>query len=248
MGKRLQNLRTSRGWTQPKLAKKARVSRAYVSELENAKRPRPGFITLGRVAAALGVPLSQLTGIDSRDLDQLVEAKVDEVMERRERDQLRPEFGGAVVPRQSRDDTARHHVYDGVAAALKLTDLAADPDSIGEAEPPGRYRNKLHPDAFALRVRGRSMVGYTDPDGEPCPIRPGDLVWINPQAETDTAGLVVAVVSPTGGGDPQAVVKYHDGNGQLYSEPLAGKRELLDGVDVATMTPVVAVTSEWGPP
>lgn len=49
-----------RGWTQPKLAKRARVRRATISRLESGKTKRVNLGVLEKVAKALEVPMLRL--------------------------------------------------------------------------------------------------------------------------------------------------------------------------------------------
>ena len=58
----LKTLREAKGLTQDQLAKRAGVTEAYVSMLENGKRKAPSLPTLQRLAKALGVPVAELLG------------------------------------------------------------------------------------------------------------------------------------------------------------------------------------------
>jgi transcriptional regulator with XRE-family HTH domain len=50
------------GLTREALAKKAKVTTAYVSLLEGGKRKNPSLLVLQRIAKALGVPVTELLG------------------------------------------------------------------------------------------------------------------------------------------------------------------------------------------
>jgi transcriptional regulator with XRE-family HTH domain len=65
IGKRLENARRLRMWTQAKLAQEAGVSPATISGIETGKIGRPHFGTLGKLARALGVAPEEL--LDSRE-------------------------------------------------------------------------------------------------------------------------------------------------------------------------------------
>jgi transcriptional regulator with XRE-family HTH domain len=65
IGKRLENFRRLRMWTQAKLAQEANVSPATISGIETGKIGRPHFGTLGKLARALGVAPEEL--LDSRE-------------------------------------------------------------------------------------------------------------------------------------------------------------------------------------
>ena len=59
---RVRKLREAQGFSQAALAKKARVSQPYLSQLEAGTRGNksPGIVILQRLAKALGVPLTAL--------------------------------------------------------------------------------------------------------------------------------------------------------------------------------------------
>ena len=56
----LKTLREQKGMTQEQVAKKAGVTRFYVSQLETGLRKNPSVPVLRRLAAALGVPVAEL--------------------------------------------------------------------------------------------------------------------------------------------------------------------------------------------
>jgi transcriptional regulator with XRE-family HTH domain len=60
IGKRVENIRRLRMWTQARLAQEAGVSPATVSGIETGKIGRPHFGTLGKLARALGVAPEEL--------------------------------------------------------------------------------------------------------------------------------------------------------------------------------------------
>ena len=64
IGKRLENARRLRMWTQARLAREAGVSPTTISGIETGKIGRPHFGTLGKLALALGVAPEEL--LDSR--------------------------------------------------------------------------------------------------------------------------------------------------------------------------------------
>ena len=53
-------LREETGLSQLALAKRAKVSQAYISEIEAGQRRNPGIETLTKIAKALGVPVTEL--------------------------------------------------------------------------------------------------------------------------------------------------------------------------------------------
>ncbi len=58
----LKALREGRGLNQVELAKKAKVTTAYISLLEAGKKKNPSLAVLQRLAKALGVPVTELLG------------------------------------------------------------------------------------------------------------------------------------------------------------------------------------------
>jgi transcriptional regulator with XRE-family HTH domain len=62
IGKRLKERREGLGLTREQLAKKAKVTTAYVSMLEAGKRKNPSLPVLRRLAKELGVPVTELLG------------------------------------------------------------------------------------------------------------------------------------------------------------------------------------------
>lgn len=62
LGERIRELRTARGWSLSKLAEEAGVAKGYVSVVENDPEARPSMDTVMRLARALELPMSELTG------------------------------------------------------------------------------------------------------------------------------------------------------------------------------------------
>jgi transcriptional regulator with XRE-family HTH domain len=60
MGQRVKRLREAREWSQPDLAKRAKVSQAYIAELERGTKRNPSVRIAVRLAKALGVPVAAL--------------------------------------------------------------------------------------------------------------------------------------------------------------------------------------------
>ena len=65
LGERIRELRTSLGWSSGDLARESGVSRAYLWQLEKGGKDRPSLQILERLAKALGVGLSEITGPDN---------------------------------------------------------------------------------------------------------------------------------------------------------------------------------------
>jgi transcriptional regulator with XRE-family HTH domain len=59
-GAMLKRLREERGLTQEALAKKARVHRVYVAQLETGAKDNPSLAVAQRIARALGVAVTDL--------------------------------------------------------------------------------------------------------------------------------------------------------------------------------------------
>ena len=56
----LRVLREKRGWSQVKLATAAKVTGAYIAQIETGKKKNPSLDVLKRLARALGVPVTEL--------------------------------------------------------------------------------------------------------------------------------------------------------------------------------------------
>src|SRR5574343_1910858 len=75
VGERILSLRKARGWNQRRLAQEAGVSHPFVSQVE---RGQSGISepVLKQFAAALGVPLEELTGEPMRPAPELLEREL----------------------------------------------------------------------------------------------------------------------------------------------------------------------------
>ena len=60
LGKVLKTCREKKGMTQVQLAKKAKVTQAYLAMLEGGAKKNPSLATLRRLAKALKVPVGEL--------------------------------------------------------------------------------------------------------------------------------------------------------------------------------------------
>lgn len=65
LGRRIHELRVGRGWTQDALSDRAGVSKAMLSKVERGEN-NPTLVVATRIAAALGLTMSQLIGADER--------------------------------------------------------------------------------------------------------------------------------------------------------------------------------------
>lgn len=69
IGSRIREIRERKGWTQDDLAREARMSKSFLSEIETGKRSL-GTETLLKVAAALGASVEYLaTGVRAQGVD-----------------------------------------------------------------------------------------------------------------------------------------------------------------------------------
>ena len=64
VGKRVLHVRNLKGLTQVELGRRSGLATSYVSRIEN-ERVRPTMTTLGRVATALGVSISELIDLEA---------------------------------------------------------------------------------------------------------------------------------------------------------------------------------------
>lgn len=58
----IKTLRTQRGLTQAQVARKAGVTKNYITMLERGERKNPSLDIMKKIARALGVPLTELLG------------------------------------------------------------------------------------------------------------------------------------------------------------------------------------------
>lgn len=62
VGKRIREMMDQRGWSIGTLAARSGVDKGHISVMLRGRVPNPGTTTLGKIAEALGVPLSEITG------------------------------------------------------------------------------------------------------------------------------------------------------------------------------------------
>ncbi len=62
IGQRIRRFREDRGLTLSRLAELADVSKGYLSALEREERENPSIDAAGKIATALGIPVSELIG------------------------------------------------------------------------------------------------------------------------------------------------------------------------------------------
>ncbi len=60
LGKTIRRLRLAKGRTQEALARRAKISRVYITVLESGYRVNPSVEVRKRLARALGVPITRL--------------------------------------------------------------------------------------------------------------------------------------------------------------------------------------------
>lgn len=58
----IRDLRGAKGLTQEQLAKRAKVTRGYLAQLEAGHKTNPSLPMLRKIAKALGVPVTELLG------------------------------------------------------------------------------------------------------------------------------------------------------------------------------------------
>src|SRR5713226_9986542 len=71
LGHQIRFLRNGKGWSLGDLAKESGLSKAYISDLENASAGKPNIQYIYAVAVALGVTLSELLQESAPRIDAL---------------------------------------------------------------------------------------------------------------------------------------------------------------------------------
>lgn len=74
LGRTLRALREERGWSQRELARRAKVTQAYITLIETGERPHTSWEVLLRLARALGVPPARLDPERVEDLAKILDA------------------------------------------------------------------------------------------------------------------------------------------------------------------------------
>lgn len=72
LGERIKQRREEKGITAAELARRAVVSKGYVSEIESDQAPRPSADVLYRLAAVLGTSIADLLGKGSRPVSRSI--------------------------------------------------------------------------------------------------------------------------------------------------------------------------------
>ena len=89
LGRRIQTLRSSAGWTQQELGEKAGVSSKYIGEIERG-RQNPSFNILVKLAAALQVELVELFRFSHEIQDRSeLEVKIFDLIKKIPKDSLK---------------------------------------------------------------------------------------------------------------------------------------------------------------
>lgn len=74
-GRGIQALRHRRGWRQEDLARAAALSRSAVARIEQGRGDRVPYVTLSRIAAALGARVVAWLDWNGEQLDRLIDAR-----------------------------------------------------------------------------------------------------------------------------------------------------------------------------
>ncbi|HXI18721.1 MAG TPA: helix-turn-helix transcriptional regulator [Chloroflexota bacterium] len=172
-----------------------------------------------------------------------VEASIDDLTEQ-PRVAMTGNVSGVIGQRrEQRGANGQLAVYDGLGAAAALSGLDNLPDPIDHRDAPEGYEDVLGPHGIGMRVRGESMAG-----GLRRPILDGDIAWFNPRLPCRSRGVMAAVVREAEDSEPKSVVKFHDGDGGLFSLPATGLRVPFPVYEILAMVRVVVLTSPPGEP
>lgn len=227
LGKRINDARTQKGWTQVDLAREAQVTKGYVSKIESGKAVKPSEEELARVLRVLGF------------------ASVDALLTGERA--VPGENVGAVVAAGNREHSAWEElpVFDGLRAAGIMTGAEQWPEPTASLEPPDEFKDEIGPNGIGMIVRGESMAG-----GLNTPIPDGTVVWFNPHVKTHRRGIVAAAIRESEDGEVRAVVKFHAGDNTLFSLPAppGSARVPFPIHEIVAMCEVIAVDPQPGRP
>jgi transcriptional regulator with XRE-family HTH domain len=81
LGERIWQRREEKGITAVELARRAKISKGYVSELESGRAARPSGTILFRIASALGTTVADLLGEEIRPTNAATPAELREFAE-----------------------------------------------------------------------------------------------------------------------------------------------------------------------
>lgn len=151
------------------------LARSHISEMETGKRKRPSFETVQKLAGALRVDPSEITGAENRTA-ALVREEVRRQLQRARRvtavsDQSR---GIREAPELTygRDEA---DIWGPAAAARIIQGHEPNEDRRDTGKPPPEHDDDLGPDPIGIEIEGWSLIGTG--------IYEGDLAWVNPDEE-----------------------------------------------------------------
>ena len=81
LGERIKQRREEKGLTAADLARRASLSKGYLSEIESGRAPRPSAEILYQIAVALGTTVADLLGKEVRPASQAIPASLREFAE-----------------------------------------------------------------------------------------------------------------------------------------------------------------------
>lgn len=247
LGERIRAWRLRRGMTQPELARKAGVSRGYVSELEHGHYPRPGLDTITRIADALG-----FASIAEFEKASVMQPLLD--LDRIPVSDKGPPTGLPAWQDISDEDVARVRGYLplpvywwGSLGDLSQAGTQDEPVPDRRELPPLAFAEEIGRRGFAVRIRGDAMVGH-----RPNSLVSGDYCWVAPGRHYRLGMLVAARVE--GADDPDfegnlVAVFRRDGDSEFLDyEPAAGERRKIQCRSFTVYGPIVRIEHVGMPP
>lgn len=80
LGRRIRNLRNTKGWTQEELGRRADLSYKFIGEIERGQQ-NPSLDTIVKIAAAMKVELLELFHFEQETVDKTaIENRIDRIM------------------------------------------------------------------------------------------------------------------------------------------------------------------------
>jgi SOS-response transcriptional repressor LexA len=242
LGLHIAGLRRAHGWSQRRLAEAAGVSHGYVALLELGRLPSPGKFRLDAIARALNLRTSDAllnlnpphAALAAPSAAGLPAAPTASSAPLAQRDTAALNVAGGLDLLRASGARPLPVFRWGSCGDPRDRDSPPDPDHL-EYPPPGR-ETLIGPAGFGVVVKGDSMAGRGNADG--------DVVWVNPERPYQLGKVVLALVTDVGGDSGMVVKTYARTEiGEcLMSESASGRSPVVCR-EFRVIGPVVGISS-----